>query len=400
MLVVQDGVNAPRGQNFKLVSWRDVLATLSSPATTRQQSTQPPRAKNVIVFLADAGGVSVLNGASLLAYGAPLKLHVQQWPNLGLSETSPVDEFVSDSANGMSAIMTGTKTRNGVISQGPDAVRGQRNGTPRKTLLEYAEERGLVTGVISSQSIADATPAATYAHANDRSKWGEIFPQALAPRFGDGVDVLFGAGRQKISDQLPHGTTLESLGKAHDRPIYSSLEEVPAKQRRPVVVGDSMDVHAATLRALDILQTSPQGYFLVVEWDAHTDDPFKGLQNVARFDQLIAEVERRVDLRDTLLLFTADHSFGFQVDGGKRGEALLSGYDAWKAAASKAPVARLKNVLVNDSHTAEEVPVLATGAGAEKVGGYFPNTRLFEILLGAWGWPRANSLVSEALDKP
>ncbi|MFN3779760.1 MAG: alkaline phosphatase [Brevundimonas aurantiaca] len=72
------------------------------------------------------------------------------------------------------------------------------DGAPTKSLLEYAEERGLLTGLITTQAITDATPAATYAHSNDRAKWGEIFPQAFAPRFGDGVDVLFGAGRAEI----------------------------------------------------------------------------------------------------------------------------------------------------------------------------------------------------------
>jgi alkaline phosphatase len=308
-----------------------------------------------------------------------------------LSETSPVDSFVSDSANGMSSIVTGLKTRNGVISQGPDAVRKERDGTVSKTLLEYAEERGLLTGVVSSQSIADATPAATYAHSNDRGKWGEIFPQAFLPRFGDGVDVLLGAGRSRIGEQLvARGTSFDQLAQEHDRPIYAALSDVPTAEMRPVVVGDEMDVRAATLKALDILEQSPSGYLLVVEWDAHTDDPREGLQHVVDFDKLVAEVERRVDLSDTLLLFTADHSFGFQVDGGTRGQDLLAGYDAWKAAPDgEDDLVRLENVLVNDSHTAEEVPALAIGAGAEKVRGYFPNTYLFQVMMDAWGWPAA-----------
>ena len=361
------------------------------PAQAAQAGTaatqESKRAKNVILFLADAGGVSAIHAASLLGYGEPLRLRIQQWPHLGLSETSPVDNFVSDSANGMSSIMTGVKTRNGVISQSADAVRREKDGAPTKTLLEYAEERGLLTGVISTQSIADATPAASYAHSNDRGKWGEIFPQAFSPRFGDGVDVMFGAGRKKIGDQLTAaGTSFDALSKTHRRPIYSTLDQVPASNARPMVVADQMDVRAATHRALDILQKSPNGYFLVVEWDAPTDDPREGLQNVVDFDKLIAEVEKRVDLDDTLLLFTADHSFGLQVDGGKRGGELLAGYDAWKAAKSEAYIVRLENVLVNDTHTAEEVPALATGAGAERVRGYFPNTYLFDVMMGAWGW--------------
>ena len=241
--------------------------------TPSQNAAAHGRAKNVILFLADAAGVSSLNAASLMAHGEPMRLHIQQWPHLGLSETSPVDQFVSDSANGMSAIMTGVKTRNGVISQAPGAVRGRQDGAPTKTLLEYAEERGLRTGVISSQSIADATPAATYAHSNDRGKWGEIFPQAFSPRFGDGVDVLFGAGRQKIGEQLTaNGSSFDALSRTHDRPIYARLDEAPDTNSRPVVVADQLDVRAATLKALDLLQAAPEGYLLVVEWDAHTDD--------------------------------------------------------------------------------------------------------------------------------
>lgn len=362
-------------------------AAQTTPAKTAPNAQAPGKAKNIIVFLADAGGVPIIHAASLLGYGEPQKLRIQQWPHLGLSETSPVDQFVSNSANGMSSIMTGIKTRNGVISQGPDAARGRQDGTPTKTLLEYAEERGLLTGVVTTQSIADATPAAAYAHSNDRKTWGTIFPQAFTPRFGDGVDVMFGAGRGKIGEQLAAaGTSFDKLVEAHKRPIYSSLDQVPANNARPVVVGDQMDAHAATLKALDILQRSPKGYFLVVEWDAHTNEPRRGLQNVVDFDKLIAEVERRVDLKDTLLVFTADHSFGLQVDGGRRGEPLLEGYEAWKAAPKEGAIVRLKNVLVNDTHTGEEVAALATGAGAERVRGYFPNTYLFDVMMKAWGW--------------
>lgn len=363
------------------------LAQGVSPAPAAKSPQASPKAKNVILFLADAGGVPSVNAASLLGYGEPLKLHIQTWPNLGLSETSPVDLFVSDSANGMSSIMTGVKTRNGVISQSPAAVRGKVDGAPTKTLLEYAEQRGLRTGVVTSEPITDATPAATYAHSNDREKWGEIFPQAFAPRFGDGVDVMFGAGRRKIGEQLTaRGSGFDQLAKAHDRPIYARLEEASPTNARPVVVADQIDVRAAALRALDLLQSSPKGYLLVIEWDAHTDDPHKGLQNIVDLDKLIAEIEGRVDLKDTLLLFTADHSFGLQVDGGRRGEPVLEGYDAWKAAGKDEDVVRLKNVMVNRSHTGEEVVALATGAGAERVRGYFPNTHLFQIMMDAWGW--------------
>jgi alkaline phosphatase len=352
-----------------------------------EAEAEPKRARNVILFLADAGGVPVLNAASLHGYQAPLKLQVQTWPHVGLSDTSAIDDFVSDSANGMTAIMTGQKTRNGVISQGPEAIRNRTDGRPLKTILEYAEERGLSTGVITDQSIADATPAACYAHSNERSKWGEIFPQALAPRFGDGVDVLIGAGRYEIENQLKaRGSGFEALAARYQRPILASLEAAHAEPGRLVVVGDRIDVRAAALRALDELQKNERGYFLMVEWDAHTPDPRAGLDRLVSFDKLVKEVQQRVNLEDTLLLFTADHSFALRVESGGPEDPLLAGYDEWKASGVRGRTVRLKHIVVDDSHTAEEVAAIAIGAGSERVSGFFPNTRLFHVMLDAWGW--------------
>src|SRR5262245_31041216 len=159
------------------------------------QSGHVSRARNVVLLLADAAGIPVINAASLYGYDAPRRLFVQHMPFIGLSETSTASEWVTDSAAGMTAIVTGTRTHNGVIAQGPDAVRGKVDGTPLKTVLDYAEEQGLSTGLITNDSVAGATPAAVYAHSNDRAKFGEIVLQAFEKRSGDGVDVLIGPAR-------------------------------------------------------------------------------------------------------------------------------------------------------------------------------------------------------------
>src|SRR3546814_13759234 len=138
-----------------------------------------------------------------------------------------------------------------------------------------------------------------------------------------------------------------------------------------------MGLHAATSKALYILQKAANGYSLMVKWDANTDDPRVGFKNIVDFDKLIAEVEKRVDLNDTLLLFTADHSFGLPVAGGQRGDDVLEGYDAWEAGDSDGDVGRLKNVLVNDYHTAEYVTTLAIDAGADHCRGFFLTPPLF-----------------------
>lgn len=352
------------------------------------------KAKNVIIFLADAGGGSTVNAASIHGYDAAQKLYVQSLPFMGLSDTSTASAWVSDSAAGMTAIVTGVKTHNGVISMGPDAVRGKQDGKVLKTLLEEAEERGLATGVVTNMNIADATPAACYAHANDRRKFGEIFLQVFNPKHGDGVDVVIGGGRAAVYKGVKElGKDLDALAAEKQRPVRSALPDVPAEERRPVVVTEKEpDVAAAAWMAIERLSKNKKGYFLMIEWDAHTDDLRKGLDNVVNFDKLIREIAGKVNLKETLLIFTADHSFDLRVRSGKPGEPLLKGWDEWRQnnAGKKAAYIDVPAIRQFGSHTAEEVIVAAQGAGAEQVRGFMPNTRIHDIVMEAWGWKRSS----------
>jgi alkaline phosphatase len=354
----------------------------------------PKRAKNVILFLADACGTSTLNAASWLGYGEPQKLYVQSWPYMALSDTSPAGARVTDSAAGMTAIVTGVKTRNGVLSQGPDAEKGKKDGTVLKTILEYAEQHGLATGVVSNMDITDATPAACYAHTNSRSTSAEIFQQIFTPRFGDGVDVVLGAGRKSIlAAGQKAGLDLEALSAGKQRPLHRALDEVGAAEARPIVVVEKdFDVPAATRLALKTLSKSRQGYFLMVEWDAHTDNPRTGIEAVVGFDKLIREIAAQVDLRDTLILFTADHSFDLREVPSDRDQPLLKGWDEWQAShqtkEQRREEIRLPALRIGHGHTGEEVLATAQGPGSDQLKGFIPNTRLFELMLNAYGWKR------------
>jgi alkaline phosphatase len=78
---------------------------------------------------------------------------------------------------------------------------------------------------------------------------------------------------------------------------------------------------------------------------------------------------------DTLIVFTADHSFDLRVVGGKKGESILEG----------------KAVNVDGHHAGEEVVVAAQGPGSERVHGYMPNTQIFHIMMQAYGWEAAGN---------
>lgn len=357
-----------------------VLAGLAGPAAAQ---AQPKTARNVILFLGDAGGIPTLNAAGVYAHDRPQSLFIQSMPHIALSDTSSLNRWVSDSGAGMTAIMTGQKTNNAMVSAVPTA--DGADVTPVKTLLEYAEERGLSTGVITNKAIWDATPAACYAHVGARSNKDEIFQQLLAPRFGDGVDIVIGKGRSDA--EAAFGKTGVTAAQAFAKAGYAFGDDAsvvtPATRRAAVLRNDDFSPVAAVDAAMASLARNPKGYFLMVEWDMHTDDPLVGLRHVVEMDDMIRQVSAKAG-PDTLILFTADHSFALAMRGGLRNGPYAKQY----AEAMKPGVTSQTHPLmpVADGHTGEEVLAAASGPGAERLRGFIPNTRLFGVMMEAFGW--------------
>ncbi|MCC6856970.1 MAG: alkaline phosphatase [Bryobacterales bacterium] len=344
----------------------------------------PRKARNIILFLGDAGGIPTLHATSLYKHSHPQKLFIQSMPHIALMDTSAADAWVTDSAAGMSAIVTGEKTNNGVISQSAAAVRGKQDGEALQTILEHAEQHGLSSGVITNMNITDATAAACYSHSNDRGASGPIFAQLLKPRFGDGADVIIGAGRKAVlSATAKLGLDIEPALREKGYAVYDSLDTMGPRDRRVVALFDThnFSVQQAVDNALSILSKNPKGYFLMVEWDIHTDNLKRGLDQAAELDDVIRHVAGSVK-DDTLILFAADHSFDIRVRGGRRGEPVLP-EASFGDAAKPGPKS---NFRVDNGHTGEQVLVAAKGPGAERVRGFIANSDLFRIMMAAYGW--------------
>jgi alkaline phosphatase len=233
--------------------------------------------------------------------------------------------------------------------------------------------------------VLSATPAACYAHVNDRKKEPDIFMQLVKPRFGDGVDVVIGAGRsdvQKAAQQA--GLVARDALRSVALEVYDSLETIPDTARRAVVLFDGeFDLNAATERAIDVLSRNPNGFFLMVESDLHTETLLRGLERAVQLDRAIRQAAGRM-AKDTLLLFTADHSYDFRVHDGRKGPPLVTAID--RSFGDDLRTVRLPNVRRDDDHTGEEVLVAAQGPGAPGVRGILSNTDLFRIMMAAYGW--------------
>jgi alkaline phosphatase len=356
-------------------------ATQARPAAAPMPAP-PERATNVILFIGDAGGVPTLNAASLYGYDRPQALFIQHMPFIALMDTSAANNWVTDSAAGMTAIVTGRKTNSGVLSQSADAVRGAKDGAPLKTILEYAEEHGLSTGVITNDSVAGATPAACFAHTNNRNDTASIMSQLARPSAGDGVDLVLGGGRSDIyKAAAAAGLQLDAMLRARGYRLLDSPEAIRPDMTRAVGMAEpaDYDLSATVAAAVAALSRNPKGYFLMVEWDLHTDDPKKGLDRTLVLDRVIRETAGKADPR-TLVIFAADHSFDIRLRGGGRGRPL---FPEWTLAAALSGNPPLR---VDDGHTGEEVLVAAQGPGARRVHGFIANTDLFRIMMAAYGW--------------
>ena len=344
-----------------------VVLGASLPAPGAAQEAHP---RNVVVMIADGAGVAHWT----LARFAREDLAVGEFPVGGLVDTRGHDHVVTGSAAGATALSTGTRTFFGAVAVGPDS-------TSLATVLEAARVGGMATGLVTTASIADATPAAFGAHAVSRNEQVSILRQML----GLPVDVLMGGGRRVFEvareragidlwaeaagryEIVESPGELEAVGPGSGAPLLG----VFARGEMPLAAERSPSLPAMVGVALDRLAASPEGFFLMVENEgtdtqAHDNADREILvAEMLDFDdavRLVLEYHYR-DPR-TLVVVTADHETG--------GTSLVSG-------PGRIDLLRYST----GGHSAAFVPLFAVGPGAERFGGLKENREVGRLLLEA-----------------
>ncbi|MEV7025985.1 alkaline phosphatase [Kitasatospora sp. NPDC093558] len=318
------------------------------------------RARNVIFFLGDGMGSAAITGARLLSKGMTQGkyhglLEMDRMEARGIVGTSGADSIATDSANSMSAYMTGHKTSVNAMgvyeSNEPDP-----NKHPRvESMAEILKRaRQMAIGVVTTAEIQDATPAAVWAHTRRRSEYLEIMDQVLVPTRTP--DVLMGGGLASLLPKSQKGskrkderdlvnefrqqgfavattakelaaTTAGSppdklLGQFHTGNLNVYLDRQQIK--KPEVLGDWQDqptLTDMTAAALAVLEHKPNGFFLMVEGASidkqeHPLDGPRALYDTIEFDQAIGVAKRWAEGRDdTLIVVTADHNHSMSIVG-------------------------------------------------------------------------------------
>ena len=343
------------------------------------------KAKNVILFIGDGMGISTVSAARILQgqnrgeSGEENTLSFGGFSSSALVKTYNTNAQTPDSAGTMTAMVSGVKTKMGVLGLSDETKRADclsSLDTEVPSILELAERKGLSTGVVTTARLTHATPAATYAHTPERN-WennSQLTPEALengckdiASQFlsfsdGDGIDVALGGGRrefmpkemtdvegkngkrtdgrdlrQEWKDSNPRGSYVETLAEfdavdmRHASKLFGlfNYSHMQYESDRVNDVAGEPSLTMMTQKAIEVLQKNRKGFVLVVESGRidhahHAGNAYNALTDTIEFSNAVAMADEMTSDRDTLILVTADHSHVFTIAGyPKRGNPIL-----------------------------------------------------------------------------
>lgn len=333
-------------------------------AGDKREGYRGRRAKNVIFFVGDGMGISTITATRVYSVGVSGNLVIDQFPNTALSRTYGADAITPDSAPTMTAMMSGVNTNAGVLgldeTTEPLDFNGDGDGRAPWTLLELAKQQGMKVGVVSTARITHATPAATYAHINNRDNENAIALQALPTastynrRLGRGIDLLFGGGRQffvptsVVDEEGGTGSRTDSRDLRSEfqaagykyvwnhagfdaltprqLPVLGLFERSHMEYEHDRPLDGEPSLTEMTAKAIELLRggrtqwRDREGYFLMVESGRidhahHEGNAFRALTDAEELDRAIGAAASMVDLRDTLIIVSADHSHVFNIAG-------------------------------------------------------------------------------------
>lgn len=358
------------------------VETLDKAENQKAFGTRP---KNVILFIGDGMGISTVTAARIFEgqlrgeSGEENQLSFEKDAYVALSKVYNTNQQTPDSAGTMTAMMTGAKTKAGVISMNQNVLLGDVStiqGNNLITFLEMAEIAGKSTGVISTARITHATPACCYAHTPHRdweadstkpaeaSAVADIASQLIDFPYGNGIEVAMGGGRryflpkekkdpenvnQTGSRNDKRDLTQDWVNKypnaafVYDEAGFAAIDPSKTDHLLGLFERSHMQYEAdrandtagepslseMTQKALDILERNEKGYFLMVEAGRidhahHEGNAYRALMDTVALDRAVEAVKERVDLNETLIIITADHSHVFTMGGyATRGNNIL-----------------------------------------------------------------------------
>lgn len=324
--------------------------------------------RNVILFIGDGMGVEQAKAGSVFRDGSGTGLAFQGFPFVGSVKTRSADNAVTDSAAAATAMATGYRVNNGVVSV---SIPGDRSSL--LTLLEYLRGDGRATGLVSTKFITDATPAAFGAHQSSRALTENIARDYLER---SRPDLLLGGGGYGMTDRLAEDNGYTVVKDAAQLAALPDDARLVSGQFGPGSepyeydgLGDLPGLSDMVDKAIAMLSGDRDGFFLMAEGGlidtaCHANDLGRAIREVLEFDDAVSIALAWASGRtDTLIIVVADHETGGLRD--------VSG-----------TIGSVAGTFSTTGHTPADVPVYAWGEGAERFAGSIENRLIPCLILG------------------
>ncbi len=271
--------------------------------------------KSIILMIGDGMGFEHLKLARWVELGKDNRFPLEQLPMQLNVTTRSADNLITDSAAAATAIATGNKTNNGMLSISPLSE-------ILETILEISYKLGKSTGIVTTTEITHATPAAFMTHVQSRSDTTEISRQIAE---NSTVNVLFGGGSNYFStSQLiqldARGYDVVSNRSELMETDSDNLIGLFAPSHLPYEIDREQEVIPSlaemTMKAIEILSQDPDGFFLMVEGGridhaCHANDEINMALETIEFTHAVdMAISFSKEHNDVLLLVTADHETG------------------------------------------------------------------------------------------
>ena len=355
------------GNDIELVA---IGSDTKKPVALERATKQ--KAKNIILFIGDGMGPNQVALAKFATGGPDHKLSFENFPITGIVYNHSSDSLYTDSAAAATTWATGVKTKNGYL-----AVDAEKKFLP--TIPELLSTKGYKSGLVSTSSITHATPAAFYAHIDNRDKEKEIAKMLI----DSDIDIALGGG-QEFFDAPPE----DGLFMIYDNTLLDSSLLNSKEQVIGLFAEDGFDRRLGTPTQLEMTQVALNflknksqncaGFFLMsegsqIDWAGHDNDAQYMLVEFADFDATVqAATDFAIKNQDTLILLTADHATGGLVLQRPKGSNVRAQWTTGR-------------------HDLSPINIYAYGPGAELFSGVMDNTEIFERILQALDYENLDS---------
>ena len=401
-----DLMSFPEAGRVRLMATVDAATGITEAVKdiTVQPMALAGKGKNIILYIGDAMAEAYRDAGRLVSRSVEARpgvsklregffdelMEMDRMPVSGVIMTLGADRVIPDSANSASALATGNKTFEGAMGVFADGTDCQwypavtkaellpaALDNPRiETIAEYLKRKfGYRVGLVTTDVVAGATPAAFTAHTAERDAAFEIIRQYLEnPMLGGKpvADVILGGGRESFEPEIRADkrnmiAEFEAAGyklvsnAAELKAVTASTQHLLGLFKRPATVSTHssgirpsssgvMDVAYDKLRlrrpgsepnpsfgvwtdqpmldlmtrkAIEILSAGDKPFFLMVEGasidkQSHSNHAAGTIWDVIELDKAVGVGRQWAAARpspDTLLLVTADHGQTMSILG-------------------------------------------------------------------------------------